>query len=98
MRARARRTLRSVPNQSWCPSRVPGGQGLGDEETAGAVTSGDAGRLVEQRPGVENLQHIRVWKADHTAIFGGKASEELGELSGAWGVDACQQPPMPRRR
>ena len=63
-------------------------RGCGDEESAGVVVGRDAGGLVEQGAGVEDLKDFGVRVADHAEISAAQAGEELRELSGAAGVDA----------
>jgi hypothetical protein len=53
----------------------PGCGRLGDEEAGVPEPGCDLGRLVQQRPRIENLQHGRMRLAEDVATGGGQSGE-----------------------
>lgn len=87
----------------WRQSNTPAvgesrGQGLGDEKPGAAVPRGDGGGVIEERPGVEDLEDFRVRVPDGVPVGLWKQPEGPGQLTAPGRVDCLQQPPVAGHR
>ena len=63
-------------------------------QEATAVAGGQGGRVVEEGPGVEDLEDFGVGVANDGQVPFGEGGEPLGELASARGVDPLEEPPV----
>jgi hypothetical protein len=70
----------------------------GDEslchKQAAAIAGGQGGRLVEERPRVEDLEHLRVRMPHDRQVAPGESGEALRELTTARSVDPLEESPV----
>jgi hypothetical protein len=72
-------------------------QGLG-HEPSGAIESGsEGGRLVQEWPGIEHLEHFRVWVPDSLAVTLGEPPHDTGQAPAPAAIQGLEKPPVAAR-
>lgn len=74
----------------------PGGEGLDDEEAAGAVAGADGSGRVQQRARIEDLDHFRMRLLERLSVGLAEPGEDPGQLPGARLVEALEKAEVTR--